>query len=83
MKILITGSASGLGKAFALKFADAGYEVCVSDVNDEHGQEVADLINSNGGSAFYQRCDITQQWDVEKLALKLAEKMANSGYLNK
>ena len=73
-KVLISGSGSGLGKAMAMHYARQGAEVCVSDINVEAGEEVARLINDAGGKAFFIQCDITKQWDVEKMALKLAEK---------
>ena len=73
-KILITGAGSGLGRALALRYAKDGSEICVTDINAEGGQETVDLINGAGGSAFYLNCDITQQWDVDKLAIALAER---------
>lgn len=73
-KVLISGAGSGLGKALALKYASAGAEICVSDINVENGQQVAELINDTGGNAFFEQCNITKQWDVDKLALKLSER---------
>lgn len=73
-KVLISGAGSGLGKALALRYAQAGAEICVSDVNIDGGNSTVDEINQNGGSAFFIECDITKQWDVDKLALTLAER---------
>ncbi|MCH2191632.1 MAG: SDR family oxidoreductase [Gammaproteobacteria bacterium] len=73
-KILITGAGSGLGRALALRYAQDGNEVCVADMNEEGGAETVDEIVSKGGAAFFAKCDITQQWDVDKLAISLAER---------
>jgi NAD(P)-dependent dehydrogenase (short-subunit alcohol dehydrogenase family) len=73
-KILISGSGSGLGRALALRYAKQGAEICVSDVNVKTGEETVALITEAGGNAFFIECDITKQWDVDKLALKVAEK---------
>lgn len=73
-KILITGAGSGLGRALALRYAQEGGEICVTDVNQEGGEQTVQMINDTGGSAFYLACDITQQWDVDKLAIALAQR---------
>ncbi len=73
-KVLISGAGSGLGRALALRYASAGDEICVTDINVENGEQVAELINDAGGNAFFVQCDLTKQWDVDKLALNLAER---------
>ncbi|MBX2847990.1 MAG: SDR family oxidoreductase [Acidiferrobacterales bacterium] len=66
-KVLITGAASGLGKELALRYAKQGAEICVVDLNAHEGNSIASLIQSTGGNAFFQACDITKQEDVEQL----------------
>ncbi|MFT6408974.1 MAG: NAD(P)-dependent dehydrogenase (short-subunit alcohol dehydrogenase family) [Arenicella sp.] len=73
-KILITGAGSGLGEALAKKYACEGAEICIADVNEEAGNAVAEKIQSLGGEAFFLKCDITQQWDVDKLVMTVAER---------
>ncbi len=73
-KILITGAGSGLGRALALRYAQDGAEVCVADINNEGANETVEQIINLGGSAFFHACDITKQWDVDKLAIALAER---------
>lgn len=73
-KILITGAGSGLGEALAKRYSQAGAEICIADMNEEGGNLVAEQIQNAGGEAFFIKCDITQQWDVEKLSIALAER---------
>lgn len=65
--VVITGAASGLGKALALRYAAADVKICVADINFERGQEVINLLKEKGAEAFYQSCDITKQDDIDDL----------------
>lgn len=56
---IITGAASGIGKAIAEVFAEQGASVYILDINDSEGEKVADEITSNGGIAKYYNCDLT------------------------
>lgn len=56
---IITGAAGGLGRVAALKFAQEGSRIVVSDVID--GQAAVDEIKSAGGSAAYIRGDVTSE----------------------
>lgn len=74
MKVLITGAASGLGKALALRYAKAGAEICVVDLNQQEGEAVVSLIEELGGSAFFASGDITEQKDVDDLVSTVKER---------
>ena len=69
--VLITGGASGLGEALALLYARKGFEVCIADTNSERGNNVVNTINNDQGNAFFSRCDITSEDDIESLKQKL------------
>jgi NAD(P)-dependent dehydrogenase (short-subunit alcohol dehydrogenase family) len=56
---LVTGGASGIGRATALLLAARGAAVVVSDVNDAAGHETVAEIERMGGRALYQRTDVT------------------------
>lgn len=70
---LVTGAASGIGRAVARKFADSGASVAVSDISEEPGTETARLIQEAGGKAFFQKCDIMQENEIELLVKKTIE----------
>ena len=61
----ITGAGSGIGRATALAFAQAGAKVVVSDVNDTSGQETVFQIKTAGGEAIYVSCDVADPAQIE------------------
>ena len=50
---LVTGGASGIGRASALLLAKEGAAVAVTDIQDDQGRDVAAAIEKNGGRAIY------------------------------
>lgn len=54
---LVTGAATGIGRAVAIAYANAGAKVVVSDIDDTRGQETVDQITGAGGEATYFHCD--------------------------
>ncbi len=62
---LVTGGASGMGRATAQAFAVAGAKVVVADVAEDSGAETVALIEKDGGEAAFVRTDVAQAADVE------------------
>jgi len=62
---LITGAASGIGRATALAFAKEGAKVIVADLNIEECDEVVAQIKRQGGEAAGIKCDVTKAKEVE------------------
>lgn len=64
---VITGAASGIGRASAVMFAREGAKVVVSDIEDAGGQETVKRIISAGGDALYVHADVSRATDVERM----------------
>lgn len=70
---VITGAASGMGKAIALLFAQEGAKVVVSDIQKESAQITVDEIEANGGQAVAIATNVTQEQEVHQLIQKAVE----------
>ncbi|HVN89227.1 MAG TPA: SDR family oxidoreductase [Candidatus Binataceae bacterium] len=64
---LVTGAASGIGRAAALAFAREGAKVLVADVVEGGGNETVKLVKSAGGEAAFIRCDVSKASEAEAL----------------
>jgi NAD(P)-dependent dehydrogenase (short-subunit alcohol dehydrogenase family) len=70
---LVTGGASGIGRATALKFAREGTKLIIADMNEEGGQQTVHMITEQGGDAIFVQTDVTQATAVEALISKAVE----------
>ena len=59
MPVVISGGASGIGEALVRAFAEQGAKIGFVDIKAERGQALAEEIRSQGGSAQFAACDIT------------------------
>jgi NAD(P)-dependent dehydrogenase (short-subunit alcohol dehydrogenase family) len=64
---LVTGGASGIGRAAALAFAQEGATVILADVDVEGGAETQRLLQRSGRKALFLKADVSQVADVEAL----------------
>lgn len=64
---IITGAGSGFGEGMALRFAEEGAAVVVSDINEAAAMKVAADINGKGGKAVVNVTDVTSASDIAAL----------------
>jgi 3-oxoacyl-[acyl-carrier protein] reductase len=63
---LITGAASGIGKAIAMKFACEGANIAIVDIAKKPAEEFAQEIRKTGCKAIAIPCDVTDERQVEQ-----------------
>lgn len=78
---LITGGASGLGRAAALLLAAEGAEVMIGDIDDAGGEAVVAEIVAQGGRAHYRHSDVTDRADVRRMVADAGEVMGGLAIL--
>jgi len=76
---LVTGAASGIGRAIAGRFAREGSAVCLADVDEAGGRAAAEEITHTGGRACFVRVDVSR---AEDCARAVAEAVAAFGALH-
>ncbi|TFB08197.1 SDR family oxidoreductase [Candidatus Atribacteria bacterium MT.SAG.1] len=71
---IITGARRGMGRTHALKLAQEGVKVVVSDISEEDCQKVVDEIEKAGGEGLALKCDVSQKKEVDELVKKTVDK---------
>jgi len=64
---LVTGAASGIGRATAIAFAREGAQVMLADVDEVGGRSAVATINDTGGDAHFAIANVTSESSVEAL----------------
>src|ERR1700736_2203332 len=62
---VITGAASGIGRATAIRFAGEGASIVIADLNREGGQASVRDCKENGGNAVFQLTDVTSEENIK------------------
>jgi 3-oxoacyl-[acyl-carrier protein] reductase len=65
---IITGGGRGIGRAFALRFAEEGAKILIPDINLEQAENVVKEIKDEGGDAFAVRTDISDEKATQNMA---------------
>lgn len=71
--VLVTGAAGGLGRSFALGFAERGWDVAVGDLDVAGVDETADLVRKHGVRAWSGRLDVTSETSTREVAAAVAD----------
>ena len=81
---IVTGAASGIGRAAARRFAQEGAKVCCADLNAEGAEKTAADIKAAGGEAFACKTDISQEADNNNMVAETVKRYGglDVAYLN-
>ncbi len=74
-RVLLTGAASGMGRASALRFASEGADVFCADVNKQGLAETAAMIQDAGGNASHRQVDVTDTGQCRELVAAAVEQL--------
>jgi len=78
---LVTGAASGIGRAIAFRFAREGAKVAIVDINPDGAKKVAKEIKGLKGKAIAIKCDVANEKQVEQAVKETREQLGNIGIL--
>ncbi|MCM8762538.1 MAG: sorbitol-6-phosphate dehydrogenase subunit [Candidatus Omnitrophica bacterium] len=66
---IITGSASGIGKAVVEKLLQCGAGVVISDINEKQGLSVEEGFKKKYGNVLFVKTDVTRRKDIEEMVI--------------
>jgi 3-oxoacyl-[acyl-carrier protein] reductase len=64
---VVTGGAGGIGKAVVSRLAQAGFDVCIADQNEQAGQEVLELMRRQSCTAEFHQVDLKRAAEIKQL----------------
>src|SRR4249919_2663552 len=65
--VIVTGGATGIGRAAAIAFAREGASVVIGDINEKEGETTANRVRDAGGHAIFRRTDVTIEDEVKAM----------------
>ncbi len=78
---IVTGAASGIGRALCDEMGRRGATIIATDINQEGAEEVASTITAAGGKAHAALLDVTRAEDVQKLVEDTAASHGQLDYI--
>ncbi len=79
--VIITGAASGIGRATALIFAREHANVVCADINEDGARETAAQVNDNGSQALALKVDVTERNQVNDMAKRAIDEFGSVQFL--
>jgi NAD(P)-dependent dehydrogenase (short-subunit alcohol dehydrogenase family) len=79
--IIITGAASGIGRATALIFARERANVVCTDINEDGARETAAQVNSKGSQALALKVDVTARKDIDGMVRRAVDTFGSVQFL--
>jgi 3-oxoacyl-[acyl-carrier protein] reductase len=79
--VIITGAASGIGRATALIFAREGANVVCADLNEDGARETASQVNGKGSQALALKADVTSRQAVEDMTRRAVDAFGSVQFL--
>jgi 3-oxoacyl-[acyl-carrier protein] reductase len=70
---IITGAGRGIGRAFALRFAEEGARLLLPDISREMAESTAEEITAKGGQAVAMEADISDEDATKKVAEQVVQ----------
>ena len=70
--VIVTGGAQGIGRGIALKLTGLGYRVAVCDIDQEAGEELSGLSDTQGAIAYFET-DVSDESSVREAIKRIAE----------
>ncbi|WP_042347991.1 SDR family NAD(P)-dependent oxidoreductase [Bacillus massiliigorillae] len=78
--VLITGTATGLGRSLSIKLASQGYRLSLVDFNEEAGQETLSLVQQQGAEAIFIKANVANEEEVQNYVNKTVEQFGTIDY---
>jgi NAD(P)-dependent dehydrogenase (short-subunit alcohol dehydrogenase family) len=67
---VITGAASGMGRATAMRFAGEGAAIVIADLNQDGGEGTVRECKENGGRAVFQKTDVSAETEIKAMVAR-------------
>lgn len=71
---VITGGARGIGRGIALKFAEEGCSVVITDVLAEEAKRTVEEVHNKGREGFFVKCDVSNSGQVQRMIDQVIKK---------